>query len=421
MSIILENKSIYSYDDLYIIPNVTTSISNYNEIDIYNKNGKLPIFTAPIDSIIDEQNFELFNETKLNIIIPDNLSINFRLNKMKEGHWVSLSITEFKKYILNDNLIIDDYVDSYKILINSYVGNSDEFINIAAKAKEKYKNKLKLMMGKVSNPETYEVLSDIGIDYVRCSIGCEKLCGQDNVIINYPIGTLIEDVKKLKNKRLINNKFAAKIVVDGCIKHPKDIVKALALGADYVMAGKIFSASIESAAHICEGIDYIDRKLDENNYIINQIINSNPNINLKHKIIVIGNYGKTNICNLKNEKLQKEIGLEIINIDKNKFDNTQYYYIIDTNKLNMSEDFKHRIINKYKFKKIYHCIQPCNIKNLLDNCTINKKDVIIDVEYTINDIILTIENNLKYCMLRCDSRNLQEFIGNQTLIFNKNI
>lgn len=419
MSTILFNKPIFSYDDFYIMPHPTTSINDYNEINIYDENGKLPIFTAPIDSIIDEQNFELFNKTRLNIIVPDYLDIKFRLEKLKEGYWVAFSIAEFKKYVLIDTLVIDDYIKTYKILINSYVGNSSEFIDIARRAKEKYGNKLTLMMGKVSNPETYSILADIGIDYVRCSIGCEKLCGEDNPVINYPIGTLIKDVKELKEQRIKENKFAPKIIADGCIKLPKDIIKALALGADYVMGGKIFAASIESSSHIIEGLDYIDRNLEENLSIIDKIIEYNPEISLKHKIILFGNYGKTNICNLKNEKLQRELGLEIINIDKNKYNNTQYYYIIDTNNIEMSEKFKQSIVKKHKFKKVYHCVQPCNIKNLLDNCTINKRNVIITVDYTINEIVANIESILKYCMLRCDSNNLNDFVGNQTLIFNK--
>lgn len=418
MSIILSNKKIFTYNDLYIIPESTTSVLNYDEVNIYDENDKLPIFTAPIDSIIDEHNFELFNKTKLNIIIPDNIDINFRLDKMYKGIWVSMSISEFKKYIICDDLIIPDNI-SYKVLINSYIGNSSEFISIAKNAKEKYKDKLKLMMGKVTNPKTYEILSDIGIDYIRCSIGCENLCNEDNAIINYPIGTLIDDLKEIKNKRILNNQYAAKIVADGYIKHPKDIVKGLSLGADYIMCGKLFTSTLESAGHICEGINYIDRLIDDTKCIIEKIIESNPNIILKHKIILIGNYGKEDVCDIKNNKLKNEPGVEIINLAKNKFDNTQYYYIIDTNNINMSEKIKQKLVKKYNFKKIYHCVQPCNIKNLLDNSTIVKRPVIITVDYILSDIIISIENLLKYCMLRCNVRTLKEFIGNQQLILNK--
>lgn len=420
MTTIIYNKPIFSYDDFYILPHQTTSLNEYNEIDIYDETGKLPIFTAPIDSIIDEQNFELFSRTRLHIIVPDYLDIKFRIEKLKEGHWVSMTMQEFNKYILVEDIIGQDHdIPSYKILINSYVGNSSDLIDIIKRAKEKYKDNLTLMAGKVANPSTYNVLANIGVEYVRCSIGCENLCGEDNPVINYPIGTLLEDIKELKDELIRQGKFAPKIVINGCIKYPKDIVKALALGADYVMCGKLFSASIESAAHIVDGVDYIDRTLEENTPIITEIIEYNPDIVIQHKIILFGNYGKINICNLKNEKLQGEHGVEIININKNKYDNTQYYYIIDTNNIEMSEAFKKKIIRKHKFQKVYHCVQPCNIRNLLDNCTVHKRNVLIQVEYTINEVVNEIENILKYCMLRCDAKHLKAFIGNQTLILNK--
>lgn len=65
-----------------------------------------------------------------------------------------------------------------------------------------------------------------------------------NVAVNYPLGSLISECRKAKIAHGCNN---TKIVADGGMKNYSDIIKALALGADYVMMGSTFNKSIESA------------------------------------------------------------------------------------------------------------------------------------------------------------------------------
>lgn len=60
--------------------------------------------------------------------------------------------------------------------------------------------------------------------------------------VGYPMASLIRECYKEKTK----NKLTAKIVADGGMKTYSDIIKALGLGADYVMIGSIFNKAIES-------------------------------------------------------------------------------------------------------------------------------------------------------------------------------
>jgi NAD(P)H-dependent flavin oxidoreductase YrpB (nitropropane dioxygenase family) len=64
-----------------------------------------------------------------------------------------------------------------------------------------------------------------------------------NVSINYPIGSLISECYDLRKQYDLKTK----IVADGGMRNFSDIIKALALGADFVMIGSIFNKSIESA------------------------------------------------------------------------------------------------------------------------------------------------------------------------------
>ena len=64
-----------------------------------------------------------------------------------------------------------------------------------------------------------------------------------NVAINYPLGSLISECREIK----VKNGLKANIVADGGMRDFSDIIKALGLGADYIMLGSIFNKTMESA------------------------------------------------------------------------------------------------------------------------------------------------------------------------------
>lgn len=83
-------------------------------------------------------------------------------------------------------------------------------------------------------------------DHSYC-VGLNKLIVHNcsttqNVAIGYPMGSLIQECYDVSC--LLDN--PAKIVADGGMKTYSDVIKALALGADYVMVGSIFNKAIES-------------------------------------------------------------------------------------------------------------------------------------------------------------------------------
>jgi hypothetical protein len=62
--------------------------------------------------------------------------------------------------------------------------------------------------------------------------------------IGYPMGSLVKECYEASKKLPKNSR--AKIVADGGMKKYSDVIKALAIGADYVMIGSIFNKSLES-------------------------------------------------------------------------------------------------------------------------------------------------------------------------------
>ena len=65
-----------------------------------------------------------------------------------------------------------------------------------------------------------------------------------NAAVGYPMGSLIHDCFQVKSEKALD----IKIVADGGFKEYSDIIKALALGADYVMLGGMLNKTLESCA-----------------------------------------------------------------------------------------------------------------------------------------------------------------------------
>jgi hypothetical protein len=125
--------------------------------------------------------------------------------------------------------------------------------NICRVLKDKYGSQMIVMTGNVANPDAYAYYANIGIDYMRLSIGSGSRCTTScNVGIHYPMATLIDETRMAKERWEEGHGCPAptKIVVDGGISHFDEIQKCLALGADLVMSGNIFARSWEACGNV---------------------------------------------------------------------------------------------------------------------------------------------------------------------------
>src|ERR1035437_5745643 len=93
------------------------------------------------------------------------------------------------------------------------------------------------------NKKVYDISVKDDESYTANNLIVHNCTTAANVAINYPLGSLISECYELKKQYNLKTK----IVADGGMKNYSDIIKSLALGADYVMIGSIFNKSIESA------------------------------------------------------------------------------------------------------------------------------------------------------------------------------
>ena len=245
---------LYSLQDITLIPASVSEINHRAECNPFYMNGNLPLFTAPMSQIVDENNYHIFLHNNVNPILPRNIDVEIRLKHCTE-FFCAFSLDEFEIFFCVNPIPLDK---SHYVLIDVANGHMQRILDLSKKAKEVHSDKIIIMAGNVANPMTYIHYAEAGIDYIRVSIGSGSQCTTANTGIFYPMGSLIKEMREAKcyvEESLGDSDFTLlksvpKIVADGGFNTFGDIIKALALGADYVMCGKIFAQTVEACGEI---------------------------------------------------------------------------------------------------------------------------------------------------------------------------
>lgn len=259
MKLVKETK--YTYKDLYIVPSAVSDIDSREECTPFYSNGMLPLFTAPMTTVVGIENYKLFEQNGIHSILPRPVSLDDRLYAIRNGYWAAFSLNEFEELFMNGSP--DKYERPIHVLVDIANGHMRKLFDDVKETKQKWGNKIVIMIGNIANPKAYEYVAECGADYVRLGIGGGFGCiTTTQTGVHYPMASLILDTIEVKKdiiKRHLDlcgsNEFQKhlefvsklpRIVADGGIRNFDDICKALALGADYVMIGSLFSKMYES-------------------------------------------------------------------------------------------------------------------------------------------------------------------------------
>lgn len=223
----LKEQFKYSLNDVFIEPTATSFIDDINKCNPYYSNGMLPVFAAPSVNIVDENNYDFFNSKGVNTIIPKEVSFKKRMKLCAHGKtWVEFSICEFESAFIHNESSVDTTI-KYVLIQNDFI-NMAIISNMIAIAKKMHGTTLQIMVNNVISPLTFKELALRGVDYVILGMSESSLIKE--LCIGYPMASLISECAKLKNENYLKTKI---IVKDDMYFY--NYVKALALGADYIM------------------------------------------------------------------------------------------------------------------------------------------------------------------------------------------
>jgi IMP dehydrogenase len=145
--------------------------------------------------------------------------------------------------------IASDTLERVEALVNSQVdaisidtahGHSKGVINILKEIRKAYPD-LQIIAGNIGTPEAARKMVDEGADGVKVGIGPGSIC-TTRVIA----GVGIPQLSAIYNVASAIKGSGVPVIADGGIRYSGDIVKAIAAGADTIMAGSLFAGVEES-------------------------------------------------------------------------------------------------------------------------------------------------------------------------------
>jgi len=228
--------------DIAVVPAIISTVNSRSACRPTYDNRFLPLMAAPMDTVVCDKNIKKYIDEGIIPCVPRSPRV---IHKDDGISFQAFGLAEIEYDLYSEDKNLTAFYNYSKILIDIANGHMQRLIDALVAIKTNYPH-IEVMVGNVAHPLTYKNLAMAGADYVRISIGTGAGCTTAaNVAINYPMGSLISECKEIKDK----NDYAAKIVADGGMQGYDDIIKALALGADYVMLGSMLNKTMQSAGY----------------------------------------------------------------------------------------------------------------------------------------------------------------------------
>jgi IMP dehydrogenase len=186
------------------------------------------------------------------ITYKDIIKIQAHPNAYKDGQGrlrVAAAVGIASDTLLRAEALVEANVDA--IVVDTAHGHTRGVLEIARKIKQRFPN-IDLVVGNIATAEAALALAEAGVDAVKVGIGPGSIC-TTRVIA----GVGVPQLSAIYNVSQALKGTGIPVIADGGIRYSGDITKALAAGADTIMAGSLFAGVDESPG---ETIIYDGRK-----------------------------------------------------------------------------------------------------------------------------------------------------------------
>jgi len=257
-------KTGFGYEDIQLLINTNTDIVSRDEVDLstrLSRNVKLdyPIVLSPMDTVSSVESCIALNKMGAAGILHRFMSIEERIEaarKIKEESgwcYVAVGLNDSR-----DNLNLLSMADCF--FLDCAHGGMKKVLEWIKDFKE-YMFDFDLITGNTQTMESVSQHLELGSDGVRSGIGIGSAClttvntgiGCPALTTNYYAWKAREQWMAMDSRRLVDNivhQSKPTILTDGGIKEPGHLVKAIASGADAIIAGRIFAGCKETPGKI---------------------------------------------------------------------------------------------------------------------------------------------------------------------------
>ena len=229
---------------------------NYIKKQINKKWTGIPIIAANMDTI---GTFKVYNSLKkykmltaLNKFYTVQDYYNARISGIEldpEYYMVTNGITDENLENLKEIVL---YTKCKWICIDVANGYMDCFVDFCKKVRDLYPDKIIVAGNIVTGEMVYKLVTKAGIDVVKIGIGSGSAClTRRQTGVGRPQFQAVKECAEIC-RTLREQGYMAYTISDGGIRYPGDMAKAFGIGADFVMAGGIFSGHDENPGDIIE-------------------------------------------------------------------------------------------------------------------------------------------------------------------------
>jgi IMP dehydrogenase len=252
-----EYQQSLTYDDISLIPTEISGIKSRKEVDTTSNflgiKLSVPIISSPMESVTGiEMAKELYELGCIGIVNRFDSSLDELLNNKNGIRKINaISIA------LNTPIdVVKKLSEGRKIVCIDTANASNR--EVLKKTEQVKKNvSVKIIVGNIAHGASLQQLVNAGADGVRVGIGSGSVCSTS---IQTGIG--IGQVSSLLNVLFARkeNKLKIAIIADGGIKGAGDVAKAIALGADAVMLGRLLAGTRETPGEVIRYSDQLWKK-----------------------------------------------------------------------------------------------------------------------------------------------------------------
>jgi IMP dehydrogenase len=246
-----------TYDDISLVPTEISRIKSRKETatsaEFLQEKLQQPVISSPMESVTGlDMAKELTSLGCLGILNRFDSSLKRILEDDSNGKEIkAVSVALNTAIDVIEKLASHNYI----ICIDTANANNHEVLHKAEEIKKRFN--VRLIVGNIAHGATLTQLESAGADAVRVGIGSGSVC-TTSIQTGIGIGqvTSLLDVLFAREKKKLN----IKIIADGGIKSPGDVVKAIALGADAAMLGRMLAGTKETPGDVIKYNDQLWKK-----------------------------------------------------------------------------------------------------------------------------------------------------------------
>ena len=246
-----------TYDDISLIPTEISRIKSRKEVDTATNflgiKLSVPIISSPMESVTGiEMAKELYNLGCLGIVNRFDSSLDELLsnkNGIRKINAISIA--------LNTPIDVIKKLSEGRKIICIDTANASNREVLKKTEQVKMNVDVKVVVGNIAHGASLKHLVDSGADGVRVGIGSGSVCST-SIQTGIGIGQVSSILDVLFSRK--ESKLKIAIIADGGIKGAGDVAKAIALGADAVMLGRLLAGTRETPGEVIRYSDQLWKK-----------------------------------------------------------------------------------------------------------------------------------------------------------------